>query len=189
MTPAVSFSGSKSLGSAAIQPLFFKVGRTFWQQLIRLEKQTSTHYDNPVHEISDYNNRSRDAAGDGNIEAIKQHIAAGTDINATDFLGWTPLRYAASSGEKEAVEILLDNGADVNVKDEYGSTPLHDASLGRHNEVVELLISRGADVNAKRKDGDTPLDKATMLDIANETADLLRKHGGKTGEELKAAGN
>ena len=85
------------------------------------------------------------------------------------------------SGEKEAVELLLDNGADVNVKDEYGSTPLHDASLGKHNEVVELLISRGADVNAKRKDGDTPLDKATMLDITNETADLLPQTQGQDG--------
>ena len=45
----------------AIQPLVFKVGRTFRQQLIRLEKQTSTHYKNRVHEISDYNNRSRGA--------------------------------------------------------------------------------------------------------------------------------
>ena len=129
------------------------------------------------------------AAGAGNIEAIKQHLAAGTDLNAKDVVaGWTPLNYAVMSGEKEAVEVLIDNGADVNVKDKYGSTPLHDASLGKHNEVVELLISKGADVNAKRGDGDTPLDKATMLDITNETADLLRKHGGKTGEELIAEG-
>ena len=39
------------------------VGRTFRQQLIRLEKQTSTQYNNPVHEISDYNNRSLGAGG------------------------------------------------------------------------------------------------------------------------------
>ena len=49
--------------SAAIQPLVFKVGRTFRQQLIVLEKQTSTHYKNRVHEISDYNKRSRGAGG------------------------------------------------------------------------------------------------------------------------------
>ena len=33
------------------------------QQFIRLEKQTSTHYKNRVHEISDYNKRSRGAGG------------------------------------------------------------------------------------------------------------------------------
>jgi hypothetical protein len=37
--------------------------------------------------------------------------------------------------------------------------------------------------------GDTPLDFATFgnnLFISKEVADLLRKHGGQTGEELKA---
>jgi hypothetical protein len=33
------------------------------------------------------------------------------------------------------------------------------------------------------EDGDTPLD---LAEDEPETADLLRKHGGKTGEELKA---
>ena len=48
----------------------------------------------------------------------------------------------------------------------------------------ELLIANGADMNTQEKHGDTPLDEAD-----GETADLLRKHGGKTGDELKAAGN
>ena len=41
-------------------------------------------------------------------------------------------------------------------------------------------------MNAKMEDGETPLDYAKRHP---ETADLLRKHGGKTGEELKATGN
>jgi len=36
-------------------------------------------------------------------------------------------------------------------------------------------------------DGITPLDFA-IVDKQSETADLLRKYGGKTGEELKAEG-
>jgi ankyrin repeat protein len=42
-------------------------------------------------------------------------------------------------------------------------------------------------VNAKDDDGKTPLDRAIKYN-QSETADLLRKHGGKTGEELKAEG-
>jgi len=40
-------------------------------------------------------------------------------------------------------------------------------------------------VNANKVYGETPLDSARFH---TETADLLRKHGGKTGEELKAEG-
>ena len=49
------------------------------------------------------------------------------------------------------------------------------------------MIAKDADVNAKDVDGETPLDLAILNDHT-ETADLLRKHGGKTGEELKAEG-
>ncbi len=52
-------------------------------------------------------------------------------------------------------------------------------------EIVELLIANGADVNAKNNGGKTPLDWAAWK---KETANLLRKHGGKTGKELKAEG-
>jgi len=41
-----------------------------------------------------------------------------------------------------------------------------------------------SDLNAKDNDGDTPLSYAK-----GEIADLLRKHGGKTGKKLEAAGN
>ena len=62
-----------------------------------------------------------------------------------------------------------------------------------HKEVVELLIAKGADINARGFLGITPLDKAvgnTFNDKNNAevAALLLRKHGGKTGEELKAEG-
>jgi ankyrin repeat protein len=52
-------------------------------------------------------------------------------------------------------------------------------------EIVELLIANGADPNAKDIEGETPLNWVEE-GKHKETAELLRKHGGKTGEELKA---
>ena len=54
------------------------------------------------------------AARDGNIGVVKQHIATGTDVNATDEAGSTPLHYAAHGGQKEVIELLIAKGADVN---------------------------------------------------------------------------
>ena len=131
------------------------------------------------------------AAENGNIEAVKQHLAAGTDVNAKRAGGVTPLHQAALRGNKEVAELLIANGADVNEMSKFGDTLLHFAAFGGHKEIVELLIAEGADVNAMNNDGETPLDEATDSDHLNdtaETADVLRKHGGKTGEELEAEG-
>ena len=125
-----------------------------------------------------------EAAWDGNIEAVKQHLAAGTDVNAKNKNGWTPLHAAAFEDHKEIAELLIAKGADVNAKNRDDWTPLHFAALEDHKEITELLIAKGADVNAKDVSGETPLDVATHPDNSNasaETADLLRKHGGKSG--------
>ena len=61
---------------------------------------------------------------------------------------------------------------------------MHRAAFDGHKEIAELLIAKGADVNAKNQEDTTPLDKAIENKQA-EVANLLRKHGGKTGEELK----
>ena len=121
-----------------------------------------------------------DAARDGNIEVVKQHLAAGTDVNAKDENSWTPLHSAAFKGHKEIAELLIAKSASVNAKNGFGLTPLHSAAASGRKEIVELLIAKGADVNAKDEDGETPLD-ATSVFNEKETADLLREHGGKSG--------
>ena len=128
------------------------------------------------------------AKSSGNIEAAKQAIDDGADVNAKDKRGRTPLLFAAIGGHKEIAEILIAKGADVSPKSpEYkaGITPLHEAAFHGHKEIVELLINKGADVNAKNVDGKTPLDYAIENNHTN-IADLLRKHEGKTGKELEA---
>ena len=121
---------------------------------------------------------------DGNIVAVKQHLADGTDVNAKNGFGSTPLHSASGGGHKEMVELLIGKGADVDATNDSGKTPLHYAAT---KEIAELLIAEDADVNAKNRDGMTPLDAAIVREHT-ETADLLRKHGGKTSEELKAEG-
>ena len=121
------------------------------------------------------------AAEGGHKEIIELLIAKGADVNAKNLRGETSLYDVVGRGHKEIAELLIAAGADVNAKDNDGSTPLHNAA--KHDEVVELLIAAGADVNAKNTLGWTPLDRAITSNLT-ETADLLRKHGGKTGADI-----
>ncbi len=63
--------------------------------------------------------------------------------------------------------------------------PIHDAADNGDLAGVQAELDKGADVNATDVDGETPLDK---FKSRPELADLLRKHGGKTEEELEAEG-
>ena len=123
------------------------------------------------------------AAEDGNIKAVKQHLAAGADVNAKDKRGFTPLHMVADIG---IVELLIAEGADAKAESDRGATPLHGAAFSGHAEIAELLIAAGADVNVEGGwGGITPLEAAEDYP---EIADLLRKHGGKTKKELEAEG-
>jgi ankyrin repeat protein len=70
---------------------------------------------------------------------VKQHLAAGTDVNAKNKYGFTPLHDAAMNNRKEVVELLIDKGADVNAKMEDGDTPLDWAIEINRTETADLL--------------------------------------------------
>ena len=95
-----------------------------------------------------------DAARKGDIEAVKQHLAAGMDVNAKDEDGVTPLHETALWGHNEVAELLIANGAEVNA----------------------IIVSGPYQ-------GKTPLDLA-IRHKKTATADLIHKHGGRTAEVL-----
>ncbi len=144
-----------------------------------------------------------------NEDIVKYLISIGADTSIKDLASETLLHHAAKgfpdktgrrnrvsgnvnwTGSKEIVNILLANDADIYAENKVGFIPLNLAAQHGLNEIVELLISKGTDVNYRIKSG--PFKGRTPLyfvdpNLHKELADLLRKHGGKTAEELKAAG-
>ena len=79
----------------------------------------------------------------GELWAVKWHLDKGSDVNAKDEDGVTPLQYAAEGGYNEIVELLIDKGANVNAKNEFGSTPLHYSAFEGHKETADLLRKHG----------------------------------------------
>lgn len=88
----------------------------------------------------------------GDLAALKQHIAAGSNLNEKDpFGGSSPLITAAVFGKPEAAKILIDAGADLDFQNNDGSTALHSSAFFCWTEIVELLIEKGADKSIKNK--------------------------------------
>jgi len=129
----------------------------------------------------------QEAVARGDIESVRQHLDAGTDVNERNKVGWTPLHAASSRGRKEIVELLLDKGAQVNAQHDGGISPLGFAVARKHTETAELLrkhggsiqsiydaaiqgnlefvrqrLDSGADVNGRNKAGGTLLHPAAV---------------------------
>ncbi len=93
----------------------------------------------------------------GNLEAVKQHIEAGTDINQKEPMsGSTPLMSAATFNKPEIAKALIDAHADLSIKNNDGATALHSAAFFGRIEIVQMLIDAKADKTIKNNYGATP---------------------------------
>ena len=99
------------------------------------------------------------ATATGNLEAIRKHIEAGSDLNVRDPEGGAcPLSTAALFGQTEAASALIEAGADINCIGNDGATPLHVAAFFCRAEIVKALVDKGADRTIKNSYGSTPLE-------------------------------
>ncbi|MEM8968118.1 MAG: ankyrin repeat domain-containing protein [Bacteroidota bacterium] len=92
----------------------------------------------------------------GNLEAVKQHIEAGTDLNEKEqFSGSTPLISAVTFDKREIAQALIDAGVDLSAKNNDGSTALHSAAFFGRVEIVQMLLDAKADKTVRNNFGAT----------------------------------
>lgn len=116
-----------------------------------------------------------EAAGPGNLQAVKLLVENGADVNI-DCLD-NPLRLAIEHRHIVIAEYLLSKGSDVNARYSNGETPLHEAiGMSLPADFIALLISKGAQVNAADDFGGTPLMNAAR-DYNIPLIKMLLKNG------------
>ena len=113
------------------------------------------------------------AASEGQVETVRDLIAAGADVNFRNDYRVFSLILAATQGHTEIVQVLIAAGADVNARDSYGYSSLILAANQGHTEIVRDLITAGADVNARTNAGHSAL----SLTRSNAIRQLLTDAG------------
>lgn len=92
-----------------------------------------------------------------NLEVVKQHIKAGSDLNVKEPMsGSSPLTTAATFNRLDIAKALINADADLTSKNNDGSTALHTAAFFGRIEIVQLLIDANADKTVKNNFGATP---------------------------------
>jgi len=119
------------------------------------------------------------AALKGNVDAARNLLEQGANVDETNSDGITPLRLAAEKGHAEVAQLLLEHGANVDrALPEYKSTPLHKAAFNGHLEVAKKLLAYNAKVNATDNTGWSPLHHAAYKGHV-ELVRLLVEHDAK----------
>jgi len=94
----------------------------------------------------------------GNLDAVRGHIEAGTDLNARDAYGSTPLFVAITFDRTDAARALIEGGVDLSLRNSDGATALHVAAFFGREEIVDALLEGGANRYLRDNSGNTPLD-------------------------------
>jgi hypothetical protein len=128
----------------------------------------------------------------GDLEAVKEALDSGTDVNARRENGDTALICAVQNDRVDVVRELIDRGADVNATRQDGLSALMVASFFGLSQIVELLLENGAEINQKDRLGLTARGWAEARDF-REVIDVLELYESainskEVEEETKPAG-
>lgn len=82
------------------------------------------------------------AAAGRSLDCVRTLLEKGSDPNARQAGGFTPLHSAAQNGAAEMVKALLSKGADRNLKTDDGKLAVDFAKEKGHTDVIALLESQ-----------------------------------------------
>jgi len=92
------------------------------------------------------------AAHFGYIHVLDELKRCGTNFDAGDYDGKTPLHIAAKCGETEVIKYLIFGKVNLNAVNSRGRSALFEAILNKNTEAAKILIASGGKVIAQHKE-------------------------------------
>ncbi|KAL9038606.1 MAG: hypothetical protein Q9180_003033 [Flavoplaca navasiana] len=130
----------------------------------------SVHGSLPLHIVAEKN--------DDDVEVARILLDSGSDVNAQDRQGQTPLQTAATANNICHMRLFLDHHADIDAKSDDMGTALSSAVRHRNVDAVALLLERGANTEIADDLGVTPLNYAKHQ--KNDTLEQMLVEAGAT---------
>lgn len=98
------------------------------------------------------------AAKNGDLDALKDCLSRGADINCEDFDGRTALVLSAHSGHADCVRFMVQNGANVNSVSSVTRRSVLMRCMDKPDyDCIEIIVRAGADVNYRSPSNTTVL--------------------------------
>ncbi len=104
----------------------------------------------PTHEVDteQQNMALISGAKEGNAAAVRDLLAQGASVHASDERGVTALIASAYQNQLEVARLLIEAGADVNVKDDTQQSAYLIPTADGYLEFLKLTLQSGADVHS-----------------------------------------
>lgn len=128
-----------------------------------------------------------DAVQQGNVDRVRQALAAGVSANAPGIQGFRPIHFVFVARDAEVLKVLLAAGADPMARLENSNTPLHFAVRMPNPDFTRVLLAARADPSARGAHGKPVIHEAlsshepeNLRLLASSGANLNVVWGGST---------
>lgn len=102
---------------------------------------------------ADANNALFKAASSGNVQAIRDALSAGAEVDARDATQRTPLLVAALADHVDAAKVLLEAGASPDAMDDMRQTPWLVTGVTGSVPMLEAMLPYNPDMKLRNRYG------------------------------------